>query len=145
MAILVTDRAGIESKTDWPPLYCVISIHDSDADPANVKVQPGLRAVLRLAFDNVDPTGPTKLTTSVAFTREQAEAIWRFVSEHKDHVDAIVVHCEAGHSRSPAVAAAIYSVLGGNGRKFIRGKEPNKYVYRMIREAHGCYKSDQNP
>jgi predicted protein tyrosine phosphatase len=135
--ILVTDRNGIEKGIDIKSNYIVISIHDSDSRPAKVKKQPGLRAVLPLGFDNVDPTGPTKLVTSVAMTPEQADAIWNFVDEHRDEVGALVVHCEAGHSRSPAVAAAICEVLGGDGRRFFTGKEPNMYVYRLMLRAAG--------
>ena len=47
MKLLVTDRNAIESGTEWPSRYCVISIHDCDASPAIVKVQPGLRSVLQ--------------------------------------------------------------------------------------------------
>jgi predicted protein tyrosine phosphatase len=144
MEIFVTTRQGIEKKADWPSPYIVISIHDSGTAPANVKIISGLRAVLPLAFDDCDPTGPVKLTTSIPFAHEQAEHIWRFVGEHKDHIEAIVVHCEAGHSRSPAIAAAICKALGGNGLQFFRGKEPNMYVYRTMEEAHGFSEVGQN-
>jgi predicted protein tyrosine phosphatase len=130
--ILVTDRHGIESGIDIKSSYIVISIHDTDSPPAKVKKQPGLRAVLQLGFDNAGPTGATELVTSIPMRIEDAKAIWDFVDEHNDNIEAIVVHCEAGHSRSPAVAAAICEVLGGNGRRFFRGKEPNMYVYRLV-------------
>ena len=86
----------------------------------------------------------TELQTSVAMTPQQADAIWEFVGKHKEHVDAIVVHCEAGHSRSPAVAAAICEIFGGNGHRFFRGKEPNLHVYRLMLEGNSAPRSQRD-
>jgi protein-tyrosine phosphatase len=43
-----------------------------------------------------------------------------------------VVHCNAGYSRSPAVAAGLCKVMIGNDRHLFRGKDPNLHVYRMM-------------
>jgi predicted protein tyrosine phosphatase len=65
-------------------------------------------------------------------TEAHANAIWDFVDEHCSEVQTLIVHCNAGHSRSPAVAAAICKVLGGKDRRFFRGKEPNMHVYGLM-------------
>ena len=69
-------------------------------------------------------------------TAEQAEKIWQFVDDQKDRVGgAVVVHCEAGVSRSPAVAAALCKGLGGNDLQFFRRYQPNMHVYRLMLEG----------
>jgi predicted protein tyrosine phosphatase len=45
------------------------------------------------------------------------------------------VHCDAGVSRSPAVAAALARVLKGDDAEYFAGRyRPNTRVYRMLLE-----------
>ena len=44
----------------------------------------------------------------------------------------IVVQCEQGMSRSPAVAAAICKGMGGDDQRFWRNYSPNRYVYEVV-------------
>jgi predicted protein tyrosine phosphatase len=95
-----------------------------------------LREVLYLAFDDAEPTTSPVLAAQVKLmTAEQARQIWDFVEKHTDEVGAMVVHCEQGISRSPAVAAALCKGRGGNDRKFWREYEPNEYVFRLTLKA----------
>ena len=135
MKFHVTDRSGIQEGVLVKSSYVVISIHDTYSPPAKVKNQSGLRAILQLAFDDAEPTNSTELAAMTLMSSDQAREIWRFVLEHKDNVGAIVVHCEAGVSRSPAVAAALCTAMGGNDRKFFRDYQPNLYVYKMVLAA----------
>ena len=136
MNFVVTDRSGIEDGVLVRSSYIVISIHDTYSPPAKVKQQSGLRAVLQLAFDDAEPTNSAALPKALTLmTREQAKSIWEFVEHHMDYVGAVVVHCEAGVSRSPAVAAALCKSMGGNDRKFWREYQPNVHVYRLMLEA----------
>ena len=50
---------------------------------------------------------------------------------------AIVVHCEQGVSRSPAVAAALCDALGLDGRRFWHGYQPNKHVSHPHQDHYG--------
>jgi predicted protein tyrosine phosphatase len=68
-------------------------------------------------------------------TRDNARAIWDFVLRYRDHVETIVVHCEQGMSRSPAVAAAICRALGGDDGQFFQQYSPNQYVYGLLLET----------
>jgi predicted protein tyrosine phosphatase len=114
----------------------VISICDAYSSPAQVRQHPDLRALLQLAFDDAVPTSSPELkSVSTVMTSEQADEIWNFVDRHRDHVQAIVAHCEAGWSRSPAVAAALCKGMGGDDRRFWRKYDPNKHVYRLTLEA----------
>ena len=46
---------------------------------------------------------------------------------------AILVHCDAGWSRSPAVAAALTkSLLGQDDSHLFKAKSPNMLVYRTL-------------
>jgi protein-tyrosine phosphatase len=68
-------------------------------------------------------------------TSQQADEIWQFVEQHREQVGAVVVHCEAGVSRSPTVAAALCKGMGGDDRRFFRRYQPNMHVYRLMLEA----------
>lgn len=136
MKFIVTDRSGIEAGILVRSSCIVISIHDTYSPPAKVKQQSGLRAMLQLAFDDAEPTTSKELAgTFNLMTTTQAESIWKFVDSHKNEVGAVVIHCEAGVSRSPAVAAALCKALGGNDRQFFRRYQPNMHVYRLMVEA----------
>jgi len=136
MKFQVTDRSGIEAGVLVRSSYIVVSIHDTYSPPAKVKKQSGLRGLLQLAFDDAEPTRSTELAgTFTLMTCQQADEIWKFVEQHKDDAGAVIVHCEAGVSRSPAVAAALCKGMGGNDRQFFRKYQPNMYVYRLMLEA----------
>ena len=70
---------------------------------------------------------------------EDAQKIVRAVEQWKDKVEQIVVHCDAGYSRSSAVAAALALALNGRGADdefFVKGNYcPNMHVYNtMLKE-----------
>ena len=136
MEFHVTDREGIERGVLVPSAYIVISIYDPEREKPNVKHQAGLRAVLQLAFHDAEPTGsPTLDRQLTMMSDDQAREIWRFVDRHKDAVGTVVVHCESGMSRSPAVAAALCASLGGDEAHFFQAFQPNGHVYRLVRDA----------
>lgn len=88
----------------------LISITDAERLPALVRDR--WCAVLRLAFDDVDPiTFPGADPDKKPFTEAQAASIARFVLELPDAVGTLVVHCRAGISRSAGVARAVASCL----------------------------------
>ena len=68
----------------------------------------------------------------VLMNEGHARAIWQFVQEWCNKVETIVVHCEQGMSRSPAVAAAICKVLGDDDRQFFREYMPNRYICDLL-------------
>jgi predicted protein tyrosine phosphatase len=133
MKFLVTDRSGIEAGVLVRSSYIVISIHDTYSPPARVKKQSGLRGLIQLAFDDAEPTDGAELAAALTLmTAEQADQIWKFFEQHKGEVGSVLVHCEAGVSRSPAVAAALCKGTGGDDRKFFRRYQPNMHVYRLM-------------
>ena len=108
MKIIVTDRESIERGIIVRSSYVVISIRDPEKPKAKVKKQSGLRDVLYLAFHDAEPAAGTILPSSIVLmTPAQAADIWKFVEKWQNNVGTVVVHCEQGMSRSPAVAVAI--------------------------------------
>jgi hypothetical protein len=68
------------------------------------------------------------------FSNAQAVQIVDFVERIKDKVNGILIHCEAGVSRSAAVAAAIELMLNGSSDRIFNDRRysPNLYVYTKL-------------
>ena len=133
MELLVTDRESIEAGIAVRTRYVVISIHDSRSKKPKVRKQAGLKDVLFLKFDDAEPSIHMELPASIKLmTAAHAKAIWDFLALHQKAIGTVVVHCEQGMSRSPAVAAAIAKRLGIDETRFWSDHQPNKYVYEMM-------------
>ena len=65
---------------------------------------------------------------------KDAKQILNAVEKYKDSVEEIIVHCDAGFSRSPAVAAALSLWLNGDDSEFFDRNHycPNTWVYRKL-------------
>ncbi len=134
----VTDRESIQRGILVRGSYVVVSIHDPDMRPARVLRQSGLRDLLHLAFHDAEPSASLRLPEDIALmTAEQARQVWKFVRRWEGEVGTVVVHCEQGMSRSPAVAAALCRAYGGDERCFFSHYQPNLYVYRLMNECSG--------
>lgn len=129
--------------------YAIISITDPTSDSATFKPNEYCRGVLFLKFYDIDFTDPEKTDDQVAVMRDyghglfkddQAKQIVDFVEEIKDKVKIIICNCDAGISRSSAVAAAIQKYLTGSDKEIFNDDRylPNMYVYRkLLNEFHG--------
>jgi predicted protein tyrosine phosphatase len=125
--------------------YAVISIHDPPPEVESAKIPQrwGLEGILRLGFHDVDPQ--THMShrgmESLAMRSEQAREVWRFVRDKWLKVECLVIHCEAGVSRSPSVAMAIADAFA-MGRDVIDWRDfdpsldpPNWHVYDTMMRA----------
>ena len=140
MEVFVFSREEIEAGVLIESAYVVISIRDPDKPRPKIKMQAGLREVLYLAFNDVEPSSLLEPSPEIKnITPEQADEICNFVHRHKADVGAIVVHCEQGMSRSPAVAAAISDALGLDPKRFWQLHTPNEYVYHTVSDAFERY------
>ena len=101
---------GVE-KGDWPKINKVQQID-----------------ILKLAFYDTE----FKRDDVPYFTPEHAQEILDFLDKVWDKVDYIMVHCLAGMSRSPAVAAAIARIKYGQDQFYFDNYMPNQLVYRTI-------------
>jgi len=87
--------------------------------------------LLQLTFaDTADPQRDDAITTFQATEiLDFAESIW-------DQVDAMLIHCEAGLSRSPAIAAALTRIHYGDDGPWFEMDFPNRLVYQTLLAAH---------
>ncbi|MDD4312104.1 MAG: hypothetical protein PHW41_06445 [Eubacteriales bacterium] len=113
-----------------PERTALISIMDHKRDC--VERYPAQR-VIRLCFDDADD----RSFWQNLMTEEQADAICWFVLRYAREIDTLLIHCTAGASRSPAVAAGILAGLRQD-EGIIRNNpnyHPNPLVYRLVYEA----------
>lgn len=84
--------------------------------------------ILHLAFWDIEELIPGYKR----MTEEQAEKILNFADEIWDKAECLLVHCEAGISRSPAIAAAISKIKIGHEGGYFQTHFPNRWVYSTI-------------
>ena len=136
----ITSRPGLR-RLQYAERYAVISITDFLSKPAYIHDKPGKKAVLRLQFDDVKSESGTAGPYHYC-TPDHADAICRFVKRVYDQVDQIVVHCEAGVSRSAAIACTLAELIEGSN-PFIGALKkdgqpkyfPNEFVCQAIKAA----------
>ena len=108
--------------------YIIISITDVNSENVVFKESSQLKGIVRLKFNDTDSEGVP------AITSKDAKQIIDFVEEWKNHVELIVVHCEAGISRSSGVCAALMLWLNGDDTPVFDNAfyKPNMRCYRTI-------------
>ena len=130
-SIFVYSRSAIGALPAPEEPHIVISISTTTGDPASLgrPVNPPSRlGLVRLAFYDSDTPAPGR----ILFDRAMAGRIWDLVEQHRTTAEIIRVHCDAGLSRSPGVAAALALVLHGDDREFFARYRPNRLVYRTL-------------
>jgi predicted protein tyrosine phosphatase len=136
MEFMVVGRQEIEDGLLLRAPHVIISIADPGSPQPKIRPSGLCRGILRLRFHDAEPTeGFISPPEIKQMTQQQALAIWQFVLTHLLDIKLVVVHCEAGMSRSPAVAAAICRGLGGDDSRFFQEYQPNMLVYRLLLEA----------
>ena len=106
----------------------IISISDELTDYPSAPFrsdQNGVKGILRLRFDDVDKGASV-------MTDEDGVRIRDFL-EHNSNIQSIIVHCDAGQSRSAGVAAAILKAKTGSDMQIFKRAfyKPNMYCYRI--------------
>jgi len=87
--------------------------------------------LLQLAFaDTADPG------RADSFTATQARELLDFVEQVWDRIEVLLIHCEAGLSRSPGVAAALSRIYYGDDGPWFEYDFPNRLVYRLLIDGH---------
>lgn len=94
----------------------------------------GVVLLYRATFDDTDRADNTSL---VPLDLMQAEIMAKFVKGAIDKVDKIIVHCEAGQSRSAGIAAAILKYYTNDDTSIFNNPRytPNMLCYRMMLTA----------
>lgn len=133
MDFIVTDRNTIERGIPLPLPHIIISVTDPGSAEAAIPANEQCRGILRLAFHDAEPSRfffaplDRRLMTS-----QQAQQVWNFFRQHATNIEAVLVHCEKGLSRSPAIAAALCRSTGDDESRFFREFEPNRHVFTML-------------
>ncbi|MFB3819096.1 MAG: hypothetical protein ACE147_15640 [Candidatus Methylomirabilales bacterium] len=110
--------------------WAAISITDPGSAPAEIAC-PECQAILRLSFSDVDHREDDR---AVVFSPAMAREILEFVQAWAPRVRTLVIHCEAGVSRSCATAAALARLRFGDDQEFFLRGRPNMLVYRTLLE-----------
>lgn len=107
-----------------------------------INEENGVQNILKLSFFDADEPNGLDVNNVVAansdlMSDEDAEKIANFVENNKN--DLIIVHCDAGISRSSAVAAAILRHYTGNDDRIFDdySYNPNMWVYFKVLKAFG--------
>lgn len=123
MKILVTNRPTIQQPgvLNNIPAHIIISItaptSKDTTREATIHTTEKTKGVLRMFFHDVYPMNlpdwkiKEVYGNPLLFNDKYAKEIYDFVKKHEKEVECIIVHCEAGHSRSPGVAAALCSLF----------------------------------
>lgn len=136
--------------------FAIISIQEVETDGNGFTFETTgcCKGVLNLRFSDVNPdmfkteedkkyldrqinSGSVKL-----FDEDDAKKIKKFVDNmnKRGDVQTLLIHCSAGVSRSPAVAAAICQYLFGNDGDFFKTQLPNKFIYGNLLKYFTDYK-----
>lgn len=137
MDFVIHSRKLIESMPPPAVPHLVISITTSPLDEAQLPATPACLGILRLAFFDSD-LPPEEDEPEGLFSRADARRIWDFVLSHQAQVACVVLHCNAGVSRSPGVAAALARVLCGDDADFFARYKPNSRVYRLLLDVYAA-------
>jgi predicted protein tyrosine phosphatase len=127
--IMVMSRKETEN-IDIDGMSCaIISINDNNSKMPNIK-RHQLKGLITLFFDDVERDEYKYF----AISKNQSAAIVNFVNKFWNNVELLIVHCEAGISRSSGVAAAILKYKTGDDSFIFENKSyvPNMKCYRMI-------------
>ena len=108
----------------------IISITDIDSNPVLFAQNEQIKSILRLAFNDVDRGN------FGAMNENDANSIVSFCAKWLPDTN-LIVHCEAGVSRSAGVCAAILKWYEGSdvqifGNAYYR---PNMHCYREVLKA----------
>lgn len=135
---LVYSRFQVQAP---PDKHVFISIQTpGDAHEVSLPITANTVDVLRMQFHDADlshaiPVIGEGEIKPVLFNLEMGEQIVDFWLKNKDLVSTFVVHCDAGHCRSPAVAAALTKIDGGDDTMFFKRYMPNRRVYTGVLSA----------
>jgi ribA/ribD-fused uncharacterized protein len=118
--------------------YMVISIDSPGKDIPILAASPLCVGVLRILFNDISRPKEGRLL----FEREHAREILDFVESYLPRSSSILVHCTGGLYRSPAVSAALSTILQGEEGFFQAYHNRNSHVYNTLLSE---WRSDPRP
>ena len=141
MEILVMGRQSVE-QFQSEKTHIIISITSPYSTPAKIGLSDKVKDILRLSFHDwdakekelIEQKNTLESKRMIYFNNEMAKKILLFVERYIKTINLIVVHCEAGISRSAGVAGAISKCFYGDDNYYFKHYLPNMLVYRTIIE-----------
>lgn len=137
MDIHISSRMEVQYHLSrvMPPTL-LISIRDKGREPAAPRFRPD--AALYLEFEDCGPKGDFPMRP------EDAAAVWEFLFEHARADKQLIVQCEAGISRSSAIAKAIEHFRGADWSRCDRPPfYPNPHVFDLMMSAAKAWEGSQ--
>lgn len=110
------------------PESAIVSIYSNGDTPCRFYNNRNIKVIKHWCFDDLDDNR--------GITQHQANEIAQFTLKHKD-IDTLIVHCDAGISRSAGIAAAISKWnFGSDGWVFDSNLyHPNMRCYNFMISA----------
>ena len=149
MDFIVMNRQRVEdgSYKQFLHEFVMISMYSPELGEARLPDHPQLSAVLRVKCHDVDYNEAGEITAQrgfeaydkiLKFDKKMALDMINFIKDNKPAL--VVVHCDAGLSRSPAVALALSEVFNDGAqvakmyvKSFVGGMQLyNRHIYRTI-------------
>lgn len=137
--ICVYSRSMIElirPYNDDPHL--IISIVSGEGEQANLPICKATVDVLRLHFHDAD----VAQEKTILFNEEMAKQILNFLFVKNNEVPLLLIHCDAGYSRSPAIAAAVDKITRGDDSHWFKTKAPNRLVLTTLLNTYNDQESN---
>lgn len=69
---------------------------------------------------------------SIGMQESDAKIVKNFINQVQDKIDCLIVHCEAGQSRSAGVAAAIAKAKFNDDEFYFKNYRPNFRCYKLV-------------
>ncbi len=133
MKYVVASRLDVEQGIKVEGTCAVISIRNPGEPKPRIQIKGRCVGVLYLEFHDAERVPGVKVSEDVVMMKpEHACSVWAFFEEHRQKIDTIVVHCYAGMSRSPAMAAAISEACGDRIENFFTHYQPNDHVFHLM-------------
>lgn len=103
---------------------------------SSTNIFPGLHERNRVGLLQLVFADTADAQRSDSFNTALAAQILDFVRDVWDQVETILVHCEAGLSRSPAIAAAISRIYYDDDGPWFEFDFPNRLVFKLLIHVH---------
>lgn len=155
MKFLVCSRREVEALSPITDVnHAFISVRTpGDPDEVRLPRSEKTKASYHLDFHDIDLPGKDVTPEYLAeisklrlFDESMAEMLLGYIEKWSKTLDLelIVVHCDAGISRSPAIAAALErTIFNGDDAEFFEHFHPNRRVYQTIlRTFDAKFRSD---
>lgn len=96
--------------------------------------------ILTMYFEDI--TKQDQCVGCVLFNEKHCKNILDFTNKYIDDISSIIVHCDAGISRSIAVASALSKILNRADDIIFNKGMPNLHVYGMLLKYYSSYIDD---